>query len=498
MKKINVLITLLLILGLNTKANNLRIRNIAVNLAAQTVTFDIAWDNSWRLSNTQNPKNWDAAWVFVKFRACDSPATAIWEHALISTNLADHSFGNLEPTLSDGSAVGIDPAPNNTGVMLRRNSVGIFPNAGFTTVTLKLTNIPTSGSYDVRVFGIEMVYIPQGAYLLGSLNGYYSNWTEGAYSFSPDCNCYNCDRRPYYITSETDTTLTWARNCTGVALPATFPKGYKPFYIMKYEITQGQYAMFLNTISALQAPNRYPGNYNNNRNRLSNTGTPPFLYRTDRKDRAQGYLSWHDVMAYLDWAALRPMTELEFEKAARGAGQPSFQEYPWGTTRIVAATGINKTPEDGTEEVSTPIDANACYNNITFTGGDGGRGPLRVGIFAKPTSSSRDSTGASYYGVMELGGNVWERVVAVHNNTTAYDGQWGDGYLDANGLANTANWFLPATGNNNAASQGVGLRGGGSGAGWAYLRVSNRYNAYINAGDDPWTRGYDWGGRGVR
>ncbi len=477
-------------------ANNLRITNINVNLASQTVTFDIAWDNSWRLSATQRPANWDAVWVFVKFRACDSPATAIWEHGLINTNLATHTFGNLEPTLSDGSAVGIDPAPNNTGVMLRRNAVGVYPNAAPTTVTLNISNLPTAGDYDVRVLGIEMVYVPQGAYLLGALDGYYYYTDQGAYSFSPDCGN-NGTRRPYQITSENALTLTWAGNCTGVNVPATFPKGYKPFYCMKYEISQGQYAAFLNTLSATQAAARFPGNFNNYRNRLTNTGTPPTQYYSDRPDRAQNYLNWHDVMAYLDWAALRPMTELEYEKACRGEG-PSFGGYAWGSQRIEAAQTINKSPEDGTEEISLPTGANACYNNVTFVGGDAGRGPLRVGIFAKPTSTSRDSTGATYYGIMDMSGNLWENCVAVHNNTIAYDGQWVDGYVNATGNADVPNWFLPTTGNNNAASQGAGVRGGGWRSAWYSLRVSSRYDAYVNGGDDPDSRWDTRGGRGVR
>ena len=496
MKRI-IILSIIIYLGLfvSLKANYLRITNISVNLAAQTVTFDLAWNNSWRLSASQPPANWDAAWVFVKFRACDSPATAIWQHGLVSTTLTNHSFGNLEPTLSDGSAVGIDAAPNNTGVMLRRNTAGIYPNAGTTTITLNITNLPTSGSYDVRVFGIEMVYVPQGNYLLGALDGNYNWGSGGAYSFSPDCN--SNTRAPYNITSENAITLTWAGNCTGVNLPAAYPKGYKPFYCMKYEISQAQYAAFLNTLNTTQASSRYPGNYNSYRNRLYNIGTPPNQYFSDKGDRAQNYLSWHDLMAYLDWACLRPMTEMEYEKACRGPGL-SFGEYPWGTTRAVAATTINTSPEDGTEEISLPTDANSCFGNITFTGGDGGRGPLRVGIFAKPYSTSRDSTGATYYGIMEMGGNLWERCVAVHNNTVAYDGQWGDGYVTSAGDADVTNWFLPTTPNNNAASQGVGTRGGGWYYNDYYMRVSNRSNAYVGWGDEPYTRDYRLGGRGVR
>jgi formylglycine-generating enzyme required for sulfatase activity len=40
-------------------------------------------------------------------------------------------------------------------------------------------------------------------------------------------------------------------------------------------------------------------------------------------------LSWFDVAAYLDWAALRPMTELEFEKVCRGPENRIAGEYAW-------------------------------------------------------------------------------------------------------------------------------------------------------------------------
>ncbi len=475
--------------------NGLRITNLSWNQANQTLTFDIQWFNAWHVNTV--PNNWDAAWVFVKFRECGAPATTDWTHGLLSTNLADHNFGTVvEPILADGSALGIEAAPNNTGVLLRPVAIGNFDTLTATGITIKVTNLPLTGTYDVKVFGIEMVYIPQGSYLLGALDGWYSYSDQGAYSFSPDCGT-SGTRTPYNITSENAITLTWAGNCTGVNVPAAFPKGYDAFHCMKYEISQGQYAAFLNTVPNPVAIARYPGNFNNNRNRLTNTGTPPNIYYSDRPDRAQGYLNWHDVMAYLDWAALRPMTEMEFEKICRGTGPSINGEYAWGSTSITAGTTLNLTPENGTEEFSN-TGANATYNNVTYTGGDGGRGPVRVGIHAK-INGTRESSGAAFYGVLDMSGNVWENCVAVHNNTIGYDGQWGDGYIDGTtALANTPNWFLPTTGNNAAASQGAGVRGGAWYNNWQYLQVSNRYNAYINAGDDPYGRWADRGGRGVR
>ena len=53
-------------------------------------------------------------------------------------------------------------------------------------------------------------------------------------------------------------------------------------------------------------------------------------------------LSWPDLCAYADWAALRPMTELEYEKACRGPNNPVLGEYAWGNTSI-SLTAVSQT-----------------------------------------------------------------------------------------------------------------------------------------------------------
>jgi formylglycine-generating enzyme required for sulfatase activity len=278
---------------------------------------------------------------------------------------------------------------------------------------------------------------------------------------------------PYNITSENAISLKWAGSgATSINVPAAFPKGYKAFHVMKYEISQGQYADFLNTLPATTANLRYPGNFGNYRNRLQSGGSYPNVYQSDRPDRAQNYLSWHDVCAYLDWAALRPITEMEYEKICRGPGA-SAGEYAWGTTNITAGTTIGITPENGTE-VFTNAGANCTYNNVTYTGGDGGQGPVRVGIHAKVGSPSREASGATYYGVLDMSGNVWEMVVMVSDpagnvGVPAYDGKWGDGVLDwVTGRANETTWPLGNPG-------GFGIRGGSWTNNWEYQRVSSRW-----------------------
>ena len=55
-----------------------------------TVTFDVTWTNSWRHTDggAPAPNNWDAAWVFVKFRKNGGD----WAHA--SLNNTGHSTGS--------------------------------------------------------------------------------------------------------------------------------------------------------------------------------------------------------------------------------------------------------------------------------------------------------------------------------------------------------------------------------------------------------------------
>ena len=494
MKRVVVLLALF---GALMQANNLQITNLSVNWANQTVTFNISWENGWRLSSP--PANWDAAWVFVKFRQCNAIGDP-WTHGQISTNLADHTFPTqLEPVLSDGSASGIDPAPDNLGVMLRHTATGTFATVGPYTVTLRVTNLPTSGSYDIAVFGIEMVFIPEGAYTLGTLQGRH-NWdNQAAYAFDQTGISGNHDQRQYYtITSENAIDLRWAGSGnTSINVPAAFPKGYKAFHVMKYEISQGQYADFLNTLPGNTANLRYPGNFGNNRNGLQSGGLYPDAYRSDRPDRAQNFFCWHDVCAYLDWAALRPITEMEYEKICRGPGA-SAGEYAWGSTIITPGTTIGIVPENGTEVFTNP-NANCTYNGVTYTGGDGGQGPVRVGIHAKVGSPSREASGATYYGVLDMSGNVWEMVVMVSDpagnvGSPTYDGKWGDGVLDwATGQANESTWPLGNPG-------GFGFRGGGWGSPSHDLRVSSRiWSRPGHSGRDPNLRGGATnGGRGAR
>ena len=98
-KPIFIAAALLLLSGLwgVTYANALRITNLSRDSTNQTVTFDLEWDNSWRVDSSGSPYNWDAAWIFVKFRPCGSASTTPWTHGKIDVGSGSNAFGNLEP-----------------------------------------------------------------------------------------------------------------------------------------------------------------------------------------------------------------------------------------------------------------------------------------------------------------------------------------------------------------------------------------------------------------
>jgi hypothetical protein len=136
------------------------------------------------------------------------------------------------------------------------------------------------------------------------------------------------------------------------------------------------------------------------------------------------------------------MTETEYEKACRGPLAPVVNEYAWGTTSASpGATNISLSgAENGTETAST-LANNAWFYGYTVSGGDGGSSrPVRVGL-CTGAGETRTDGGTSWYGVVDLSGNLGEMVVNI--STTAgrsFTGLHGDGFLSTNGHANVAFW----------------------------------------------------------
>lgn len=476
LKKIAI-VTAILIAGVsNMQANNVSITGTSV--AGSNISFTISWENSWYTNLA--PDNWDAVWVFVKYQDC---STRLWAHAGLSTTSTDHTTS---------SPLQVDAVTDGKGVFIRRSAFG-GGNIAATSVTLKMT-IP-AGTYNYKVFGVEMVNVPQGNFDIG----------DGASSST-------FNSITITATSQSGGLTPAVLGGSAVTVPATFPMGYNALYAMKYEVTQEQYVEFLNALTYDQQKSRTindpisaAGTYaftSSNRNgiRISvpgNNNILPAVYAcdgtagiennsNDGQNIPANYLSWGDLSAYLDWAALRPMTDLEFEKICRGPVARVAGEYPWGSTAIVTVhNGLVTNGLTATESYSPAANGLCAYGVGTA---NAAYGPLRSGIFAT-ASSGRASSGATYYGVMDMGGNVQERIVSVANTSgTAFTGNNGDGTLATSGDANQTSWPSPTT------ATGTGYRGGDWINAATYVRTSDR----IAAGTTDASRVYIFGGRGVR
>jgi hypothetical protein len=169
------------------------------------------------------------------------------------------------------------------------------------------------------------------------------------------------------------------------------------------------------------------------------------------------------------------MTELEFEKSCRGTQTPVYQEYAWGGGNLTQNLGITN---PGAYNETSTNNGNCTYGNPSPTGG-----PMRVGAFATSTST-RITSGATFYGIMEMSGNLRERTITVgHTDGRAFTGNHGNGMLDDAGNADVNLWPF------------LSFRGGEWQAGnLSFLKVSDRYYAAISVADAT----ASYGGRGVR
>ncbi|MBK8338911.1 MAG: hypothetical protein IPK99_02365 [Flavobacteriales bacterium] len=113
-----------------------------------------------------------------------------------------------------------------------------------------------------------------------------------------------------------------------------------------------------------------------------------------------------------------------------------------------------------------------------------------MGIFAANGSNSgRVTAGATYYGIMEMGGNLWERVVTIGlPEGRVYTGTHGNGILAATGDPNATTWPLATT------AEGAGSRGGD----YTFSALSLRTSDRVQGGNVDDTRQEYRGGRGVR
>ncbi len=138
-----------------------------------------------------------------------------------------------------------------------------------------------------------------------------------------------------------------------------------PYYIDKYEVTNGRYAEFVKVTG-----HRIPEHPADTARSLWKNGK----VSKELVERPVVNVDWFDAEAYCRWAGKRLPTEAEWEKAARGTDQ---RRFPWGNVE--------------------PTHKHLNYNQRWI----GERTLMPVGSY---------EAGKSPYGVYDMAGNVWEWV----------------------------------------------------------------------------------------
>jgi len=563
------------------QANNIQVSQASLfgqdTTAGYTnIQFNLTWDNSWRYNLKSGINNWDAAWVFVKFRvgAADPvltnasssgnvvtvtstadlrvgmPVTKLSGTGTISSGSVITAINSSTTFTISGSVPGLTAATLHCGRIwehARLGNAGHIPGSGLLAdlglrspaSTWHATTNPVVGVHlyrdavgqgtvnnniqlrwnyadngltrlamvDIQVYAIEMVYVAQGSFYVGSSGGGTNEFYSGNLASS------------YLITGEGAVTIgssssnlyypagSNAGDQSG-PIPAAFPKGYNAYYCMKYELSQQQYVDFLNTLTRIQQANRVsavttgsfagttdahssPQNRNGIRVMSDPAATSPRMYGCDLNgnstaaEAADGqcipmnYLAWMDAAAYLDWAGLRPMTELEYEKVARGNLYPVAREYAWGDTTLAAAA-YTLSNEGTINETVGGNYATGSGNALYATTSSALSGPMRVGSLST-LSATRRLAGASFWGVLDLSGGVSEQVVTLGNATgRTYTGAHGSGEISSDGNASD-NAFWPGTsGSQVTGATGSGFRGGAWSDGQSAIRVSDRSSATLS------------------
>lgn len=286
-----------------------------INPDARTamINLDVGWTNSW-----SNATNWDAVWVFVKFRA---PGMTSWEHAALSNRSTDHhpGAGARIDAVHDGRGVFITSATEHSG------NVAYTQNKLLWNIGNTMQNVVADAKFEIVAYAIEMVYIPPGPFQLGAVGkapGHFykvtdSGETDKAYTLDaegdsivigpePGQLCYTVS--PYGGPRTYDNpSFAYAGSRRG-ELRGSFPKGVAAFYAMKSPLSPRHYQDFLKNLPEHQAKRRTPNGA------IAHWG----LNGGKSLDSSMICLFWSDMLAFADWAGLRPLTEFEYEKMCRG------------------------------------------------------------------------------------------------------------------------------------------------------------------------------------
>lgn len=146
------------------------------------------------------------------------------------------------------------------------------------------------------------------------------------------------------------------------------------FEIDKHEVSAKEFAEFLNAKGNLDEEYFSEDKYSTI---VGDSATPGrYIARPGLENYPANNISWFGAEAYCEWKGKRLPTEAEWEKAARGKDK---RMYPWGNSDPDnTKAAFNQKWEDKGFQVMAPVDSLA--------------------------------NGASYYGALNMAGNVWEWV----------------------------------------------------------------------------------------
>ncbi|MEI6211746.1 MAG: hypothetical protein WCR06_08985 [bacterium] len=312
-----------------------------------TLKFDISF-NAFRQDLSHN-----AVWIFFKVRAEGSNE---WQHVRLD---ADQVMNPTSYGCTNGNAAVDLMVPRGEdgftgpGLFLRLadHHPGLTLAARGVTAVWDFTTckgITRDTKVEMRAFAIRMMYIPKGSFYLGSggreMFGFY-RYTDGKQDTLP----FQVASSNAIPTGKADGRL-WSRGsepADNSEIPATFPTGYAAFYSMENPVDGTPYAAYLNTLTQEQANERFFDKDLVSRQEVKSPGTTTgsgtnYIYAGGNRMKANGIwgLSYLDGALYSAWAGLRPMTELEYEKALRGFRAPMPDEAGYSYWGINFGGGI--------------------------------------------------------------------------------------------------------------------------------------------------------------
>lgn len=414
--------------------NGISVSDVSFQSSSNELSFTVQWENSFA-DYSGIPDIYDAAWIFIKYAPNGSDT---WLHANILDSVAISGYFQY---------ISYD----DLGMVVGRNADG---SGAFGPQEFTVELAPLVGNYqDFKVFAVEMVYADEGAFRAGDA------LSPGRFFMNGNTNL------PLLITDEDALTRGNSVGNFGQegssatsGISADFPKGYNGVFCMKYKITASQYVDFLNCLTRTQQDTRVAANLSgaiaSNKYVMTNTSDPvdrnpiacevnigtgsitffldldegnPPNSPNDGGNIALNYLSPSDILAYMDWSGLRPMTELEYEKICRGRDMPAIpNEYAWGTDTWNNAGSITNAGQN-----------NEMTSNVGLLSSLYTDSPLRAG-YAATSTSGRSESGGTFWGVMDMH-NLGEFMYGVESQNFSIT-SYGDGNLTPLGAANVSDW----------------------------------------------------------